>query len=131
MSDTFRYDFVDEGSGKARRSIRTGSTWRRELTIKDSGGVPVDISTWQFEMMVRKTPSSDTVILELSSGNGKIVFVTDGTDGKIQLVLTASETSALIDDIGENTYDLKYVLGADTKDLLEGLIEILASNTRS
>lgn len=83
-SKTFRYDFIDGGGGSSnvRRSIRTGSTWRKKLTIlQDDQVTPENISTWTFAMEIRPTPESDTVIIELTSGNGRIVFVTDGTDG--------------------------------------------------
>lgn len=136
MSDTFRYDFVDGGGSTTnrRRSIRTGSTWRKRLTIKksDGSGDPEDISNWTFQMMVRKTPSSDTVIIELSTANTRIAFETDGTDGKINLLLSEAETAALLAEAGENVYDIKYqISGGDKKDLFEGKIEILASPTRS
>lgn len=134
MAETFRYDFVDGGGSttKNRKSIRTGSTWRKKLRIlQDDKVTPEDISTWTFAMEVRKTAASETVIIELTTGNSRIQFVTDGTDGEIYLILSDTETAALLDDVGVNVYDIKYqVNGGDVKDLFEGRIEILASPTR-
>ncbi len=133
-SKTFRYDFIDGGGGSSnvRRSIRTGSTWRKKLTIlQDDQVTPENISTWTFAMEIRPTPESDTVIIELTSGNGRIVFVTDGTDGQIYLLLTDTDTAGLLNNIGTKAYDIKYQISAgDVQDLFEGNIEILASPTR-
>ena len=139
--ETYRYDFVDEGTGNRRRAIRTGSTWSKPLTfLQDDGVTPENISTWTFQMMVRLTNASGTVIIELSTANGRITQPGGGTDGKILLTLTAAETAALISEFtGEfedeesilAEYDLKYTVGGVVNDSIEGQIEIRASATRS
>jgi len=138
---TYRYDYVDEGTGNRRRAIRTGSAWNKPLTFLENDKVtPKNISTWTFQMMVRQTNASDVVIIELSSANGKITMPGGGTDGVILLSLTAAETAALIslftgDFEDEESYlaeyDLKYTEGGVVKDSIEGQIEIRASATRT
>lgn len=137
MADTYRYNFVDKGGGCCRRAIRTGSKWEKSLTIKDDQGDPIPIQNWYFEMMVRPKPESSDLIVTLSGGatpgNGRITFATDGSDGKILLTINAADTATFLNDVGFNTYDLKYdpAGGTALRDLIEGQLEIRASNTRS
>lgn len=65
------------------------------FTVKDDSGAVIDISTVdEIEWVAQRDPASSAVIRKTKTGGG-ITFVTDGTDGKFQVSLTAADTSAL------------------------------------
>lgn len=144
---TYRADFVDAGGGKSRKAIRTGSTWKKTLTMlypdthPTNPGQPIPISGWtNMRMVIRPYAGSDEIIWELNQTNGGIAFVTPGdpdSDGKILLTIPEADTATFITWVDEEdegsllaSYDFKYTEGGVVKDLIEGNIEIRASNTR-
>lgn len=67
------------------------------FTVYDSAGAIVNISavteiTWQA-----KDTRTGTALLTLTKTGGRIAFVTNGTDGKFQVNLTAANTTTLAD----------------------------------
>jgi DUF4097 and DUF4098 domain-containing protein YvlB len=78
-----------------------GATFSRTLTVKDSNGVARDLSGYTARMQVRRTTSSSTTLVELTTENGRISL---NSNGEISLSLSATETSALTD---EGVYDLE------------------------
>jgi len=110
-------------------TILQGETWRHQLTWKV--GVPadpVDLTGCTARMQVRPEVASATVLLELTSGNGRIVLGT--TDGKITLGLTATETAALTWQ--RAVYDLEIVHSdGSVRRLMEGSIKVRPEVTRA
>lgn len=78
-----------------------GATFSRTLTVKDSNGDARDLSDYTARMQVRRTTSSSTTLVELTTENGRISL---NSDGEISLSLSATETAALTD---EGVYDLE------------------------
>lgn len=78
-----------------------GATFSRTLTVKDSNGVARDLSGYTARMQVRRTTSSSTTLVELTTENGRISL---NSNGEISLSLSATETAALTD---EGVYDLE------------------------
>jgi len=78
-----------------------GATFSRTLTVKDSNGDARDLSDYTARMQVRRTTSSSTTLVELTTENGKISL---NSNGEISLSLSATETAALTD---EGVYDLE------------------------
>jgi len=78
-----------------------GATFSRTLTVKDSNGNARDLSGYTARMQVRRTTSSSTTLVELTTENGRISL---NSDGEISLSLSATETAALTD---EGVYDLE------------------------
>lgn len=63
-----------------------------------------DLTTYDSRMQVRRRMTEDTVLVELTSANGRLVH--DPENGKIQVYLTSAETTSLAD---EGIYDLELV----------------------
>lgn len=71
----------------------------RECTYEKTGtitvratGVPVDITTWEFDAVLRNAAGES--LLEMSTAEGHFI-VTSGTDGEFAIRLTEDETEAL------------------------------------
>ena len=78
-------------------------------------------------MQVRQDVNSASVIVELSTSNGRIVAGT--TDGKFTLTLTAAETTAL--PPGNYVYDLEVTSpGGTVTKILTGGFSVIAEVTQ-
>jgi len=112
-------------AGTYNMNARQGSTFTETLTVR-VGANPLNITGYQARMMVRATPSSSTVVLNLTTENGKIAIV--GATGTITLTLSATE----MDAVAPRTYryDLELVTGDTVIPLLEGAFIVKPQVTR-
>lgn len=67
---------------------------------------PYDYSLATFEAKIRTDYKEEDSIVDFT-----VVFVTDGTDGKFQISLTAAQTAAL--DFNKAVYDVEVTNGTD------------------
>lgn len=112
--------------GKYNITLWQGSTWSVTPVWKING-VAVDVTGYSAKMQVRTDASSASVIVELSSANGRIVVGT--TDGSFALTLSNTVTAALAE--GQYVYDLEVTApdGTVTK-LLRGAFSVVPEVTR-
>lgn len=84
--------------------------------------VAVDLSGYTADMQVRPSAGSGTLIVELTTENGRIAVNT--VVGQIELMLTSAETEAL--PLGQYVYDLNITspAGVVTK-LMRGAFVVL------
>ena len=114
-------------SSRHNFTIEQGTTLMKPFIWKDSDGVPVDLTGYTAKMQVRQSPQSGTVLLELSTSNGRITL--GGAAGTITLVLTAATTAAIAWRRG--VYDIELTSGDGTVTrLLEGEIQVSKEVTR-
>ena len=106
-------------------NARQGSTFTETLTVR-VGTVPLNITGYTVRMMVRPTPSSSTVVLNLSTDNGGITVV--GATGTITISVSATN----MDAVAARTYryDLELVTGPTVIPLLEGAFIVKPQVTR-
>jgi len=107
--------------------IEQGADYIRTLTIRDGGGVIVDLSTGlasDFKGDIRRAHSGPLAT------SFTMTFVTDGTDGSILISLTDDQTNAL-------EYDTKYIYDifwvkpeGIVERLLEGEVSVVERITR-
>lgn len=87
---------------------------------------PVLMQGYTADMQVRAATDTD-IVVELSTGNGRAVIT--GSDGKVTLTLTATETAALT--AGTYIYDLNVTApDATVTKLLQGAFVINESVTQ-
>lgn len=96
-----------------------------------SGGIleynaPVDLANTTARMQIREKLTSDTVILELTTENGKIVL--DNTNKTITINLTATETAAFT--FKSAVYSLELVKSGVVTPLIDGTITLIKEVTR-
>lgn len=89
-------------------AVYQGASWDLSLTWSTGDPlVPVNLTGWDAALQVRTEPGSDTVLLELSTGNGRIAL--GGAAGTANLSVNAETTATL--DSGVYVYDLEMYAG--------------------
>lgn len=74
-------------------TIYQGETFRQSFTWNADTGTPVDLTGASARMQARKTASSDTVLLDLTTANNGITL--GGAAGTIALLASSVATAAL------------------------------------
>lgn len=80
--------------GQADITVLQGASFALPMQYADDTGTPVNLAGYTAKMQVRPAKASPTVLVELSTANGKLV-ITDAAAGKLRAALTATETAAL------------------------------------
>lgn len=88
--------------------------------IMDIDGTPVNLTTYTAAFMARHSTDNDTVLINLTTENGGITL---NSTGKIQLNMTAAQTSAL-SFCGDAVYNLELTTGSVTDRILQGAITL-------
>lgn len=101
-------------------TFNTAPAWKINNTY-------VNVTGYTAKMQVRQDVNSTSVIVELSTANGRIV--TGGADGKFTMTLTAAQTTAL--PPGNYVYDFEVTSpgGVVTK-ILAGGFSVIAEVTQ-
>ena len=79
-------------------NIHVGETFHKSILIKDSAGTAIDITGWTPKMEIRAYPDADILVQSVACS------IPTGTDGQIDLLISAANTAAL--EPGTYTYDL-------------------------
>lgn len=89
-----------------------------EFVLRDSDGDPVNLNSYTAEFSIRRTPGSDTELLNATSEAGEIVL--GGSSGTINMTLLPADTALL--PAGSWRYDLVVTSPASVKTrALEGM----------
>jgi hypothetical protein len=104
-------------AGNVLFTIEIGATFTRTLKWKDRTGVPINLAGYTADMQLRSNVASETILIELSTTNGKITFTE--ASGEIHLKIPTAETSTITWDTA--VFDLLLTdSGGDTIRLIEG-----------
>lgn len=92
-------------ASKIDLTILQGETFSRTLTLTNSSGTAMDLTSYTARASIRQTADSSVKTVDFTCA-----FVTPRTSGQITLALTATQTSA-IPTTGKQAYDkyAKYV----------------------
>ena len=101
-----------------------GATFSREITVINADNTVPDFNTSTARMQVRPTVASTTVIIELTTENGRISLL----DNKITLTIDADDTTTLTP--ANYVYDLEIVTGTLVVRLVEGTFRVSPEVTR-
>lgn len=101
-----------------------GATFEREITVVNADGSLPDYDSSTARMQVRPTVESSTIIISLTTENGRITLA----DNKITLSITADDTTILVQ--GTYKYDLEIVTGSDVVRLIQGDFKVSPEVTR-
>lgn len=112
-------------------TINAGATWLVTLMLKDESGNPIDITGAEGRSQIRKTAKSADVLASPK------VEVVDAVTGKLEISLTADETSAL-PTTGTNhlqmdswVYDVVLTyLGGTVERIINGSVRVSPEVTR-
>ena len=89
-------------AGKYNIVCDQGSTFIREFTVRDSAGLPYNLTGYSARMQVRKDVDSTTVLLEATVANGRITMAPN--EGVITVTFAPSVTATLT---RSGVYDLE------------------------
>ena len=104
--------------------IDQGATFTTTVTINDSTGSALDLTSYTALAQIRKTYASTT------STSFTSTFATDRTTGQITISLTDTQTAGL--DSGRYVYDVLITDGSDVKTrVVEGIATVNPSVSRS
>lgn len=107
--------------------IEQGATYDQPFVWKDGNGNPVNITGYTARMQIRKSVSATSVIIELTTENGRITL--GGAAGTIDLLIDADDTAALEQFAGVYDLELESNTGFVTR-LLEGQVTVSKEVTR-
>lgn len=108
--------------------VYRGATFSEQIEWKDENGLAIDLTGFTARMHMRDTLEATTPFLTLTTENGGITL--GGTAGTVNLLASATATSAISATSG--VYDLELVAGdgVTVTRLLEGLVTISPEVTR-
>ena len=110
-------------------AIEQGATFKVIFQWTDANNTPINITGYSARSQIRPTIESATVMVDATIANGKLSIVNPATDGKVQLLLSATDTAALAS--GTAVWDLELVAGDGTVTrLLQGSVTISPEVTR-
>mgnify|MGYP000629649786 FL=1 len=118
----------------ARYNFRVfqGQTWNDTIAFtNDADDTPIDLTGFTARMQVRADITDANVILELTTGNGKLVIATPA-NGQLQFNVSATDMAALPCNYDYQAwpYDLELVNGSVVSRKLEGMVIISPEVTR-
>jgi hypothetical protein len=115
-------------SGRYTMVCDQGSTFSLSFTIR-TDGVPWPLESYTARMQVRSFTSSQTVLVELSTANGRITYGPEV--GKVNLLIDAVTTAGL--PPARHTYDLEFTTITDgtVQKILSGSFVVRGEVTRN
>lgn len=109
-------------------TIEQGTTFIRSFVYTDSNGDPIDITGYEARMQGRASVQSNGMIFERTTSPANGLDIALGTDGKIDMTMSATETSELPCD---GVYDLEIVSpGGVVTRLVQGSFSLSNEITR-
>lgn len=110
--------------------IEQGATFQKIFIWKDSNGNLINITGFTARMQFRLQTTSETILFEATTENGKIAL--GGSAGTVTVTISATETAAF--DFCSAVYDLELqssvLSGSVVTRLLEGSVNVSKEVTR-
>jgi len=106
--------------------IQQGDTWALQIVWTNDDGSPVDMTGATAKMQLRTSVTSSTVVLELSSENGRITI---GQAGRLDLQIAADDTAAMPTASGVYDLEVKFASGV-VKKIIRGSYLVTPEVTR-
>ena len=99
-------------AGKLNIVIEQGATFSKVLTIKDSDGLPINLTGKTFRSQLRRRPTDVTPAASFT------MAVLNAANGTVNWQLTATATAGIVAE--PHYYDVEMVEGAVVTRLMEG-----------
>lgn len=92
-----------------------GTTFTRNITYLDNAGLPVNLTGYTAKMQVRPATDSSTVLVELSTANGRITL-----GGALGTIVLNAPATVMNFAGGVYVYDLELTSGANVTRIIMG-----------
>ncbi len=79
---------------KTPLEVPLGTTWEEAFRFLDADGVALDVSAYTPRMHVRDPRDRETLLLELTSSNGRILM-TDAATGIVRIKVAAADVESM------------------------------------
>jgi hypothetical protein len=112
-------------------AIEAGAKLARTFLYKDADGVAVPLTGKSGRMQMREDPENPTILHEMTTANGGLIFEAAAVVGQIEMYIGATDTEAFT--FSKACYDLEVVDDGDPDDvirLLEGDVTVSPNVTR-
>lgn len=111
-------------------TIYQGATFQRSWSIVESGGdEPIDLSGYTARMQIREKLKSETVVLELTTENGRITIDVGEEATTLSLYIDPATTAGIT--VTKGVFDLELIdISDDVYRLMEGSVAISKEVTR-
>lgn len=111
-------------------TIYQGSTFQKSWSIVETGtDEPIDLSGYTARMQIREKLKSETVILELTTENGRITIDVGEETTTLTLYVDPETTAAIT--VARGVYDLEIIdTNYDVYRLMQGAVTVSKEVTR-
>jgi hypothetical protein len=117
-------------AGRLDLTIEQGATFKRTLLLKQGDGASapaVNLTGYTARMQIRADVDSTTVLIALTTENGRITITP--LDGRLDLLISATDSAALAFEAG--VHDLEIVSsGGEVTRLVQGKAKLSKEVTR-
>jgi hypothetical protein len=113
--------------------IEQGAKISKRFQYNDEDGTPVPLTGFSGRMQIRETQDDTTILLELTTANGRIIFEAAAEVGRIDWLVGATDTETGTLDWQSGVYDFEIFEDADADNvirLLEGKVKVDLEVTR-
>jgi len=113
--------------------IEQGAKLSKRFQYNDEDGVAVPLTGFSGRMQIRETQDDGTILLEMTTANGRIIFEAGAVIGQIDWLVGATLTETGTLDWVSGVYDMEIVEDADPDNvirLLEGKVTVDLEVTR-
>lgn len=114
-------------------SIWQGQTFDKQLLLQDSANIPIDLTGFTAQMMLRNDIADPQPVVTWGTNTGEIVL--GGTAGTLTFNVSGAATQALPtnDDVATFVYDILLTNGANppySQRIVQGTITVFPAVTR-
>lgn len=118
-------------AAKYEVAIEQGAKLARTFLYQDSDGVAVPLTGFSGRMQIRESAEDTTVLHEMTTANGGLIFEAAAVIGQIEMYIGATDTDAFA--FSKAVYDLEVFDDGDVDNvirLLEGDVTVSPNVTR-
>lgn len=112
---------------KTKLAIDQGATFIKDFVVRDAQGALVDLSGCTAEAQIRSEVESPTVLLSMTTGNGRIVL--GGVTGTVQIVIDDATTDTMTFEQAVFDLEVLFPTGNRTR-LMSGTVVVSPAVTR-
>jgi hypothetical protein len=113
-------------AGVYNLTIEQGATFRRQFTLRDQSGNPMNLNGFSARMQIRPEIDDEEILVDLSTDDGGITL--GGDEGTIVVYISAEDTEVMD---SEGVYDLELIApGGDVDRILKGRVRLDPEVTR-
>lgn len=113
------FDFIN--GPRYRQACEQGATFKRRIVLKDSEGLPLNLTGYTAKMEVRKAPGYEPALFSLTTDEDGGLTI-DAASGSVEIEIDDDTTATA--SPGNYRYDLKIEADGKSTRVLEGRFDV-------